>query len=107
MQVRDELQNFFGFRNDVLLCLLLGLVENAAETSSIALESCHSDGVYFIPAFSGLGVFIIFYFNLRVQISFFYVLASQILIFKRTNNHRLSANRVYIFLSTNYFVTNQ
>lgn len=39
-----------------LFCLILGLVENAAETSTLALESCHNDGVYFIPAFSGLGV---------------------------------------------------
>lgn len=48
--VKIEIRNTF----------LLGLVDNAEETSSLSSSVPDSDGVYFIPAFSGLGVSYIF-----------------------------------------------
>lgn len=39
-----------------MLLYLSGLIKNAEETSSLAQSVEDTDGVFFIPAFSGLGV---------------------------------------------------
>lgn len=56
-------ENFFALEsacNDtgslIEWALSVGLCRSASETSSIATSVSNNDGVYFVPAFSGLGV---------------------------------------------------
>lgn len=43
-----------------LLIYIPGLINDPAETSDMAFKIHDTDGVYFIPAFSGLGVCFLF-----------------------------------------------
>jgi len=69
---------FYSFRNFIyiihlFLCTIaVGIIDNVSETSDAANSVNDTDGVYFVPAFSGLQVYM-FYYNNKYNIIINYI----------------------------------
>jgi len=65
-------RNFIYIIHWFLSTIVVGIIDNVSETSNAANSVNDTDGVYFVPAFSGLQVYT-FYYNNKYNIIINYI----------------------------------